>query len=92
MVRYKPIAVVLAAVALGSGLGAGILRVSTPAPRRRSSVRRLQYPLLRPDDQLRQLVTPAVRDSVVEITVTGAAQGTPFGGGEQQRGQGSDSS
>ena len=90
MQRYKPIAVVLAAVALGTGLGAGVYAALDPGNTRTVIRETAAVPVAATTTTSSvNAVYEATRDAVVEITVTGAAQETPFGGGEQQRGQGS---
>jgi S1-C subfamily serine protease len=91
MPSYKPIAVVLAAVALGSGLGAGVYAALDPGNTRTVIRETAAEPVAATTTTSSvNSVYEAARDAVVEITVTGAAQETPFGGGpEQQRGQGS---
>lgn len=90
MFRYKSIAVVLAAVAAGSGLGAGVYAALDP-DNTRTVIRETAAEPVAATTTTNSVnsVYRAARDSVVEITVTGAAQETPFGGEEQQRGQGS---
>ncbi len=87
---YKPIAVVLAAVALGSGLGAGVYAALDPGTTQTVIRETAAEPVASTTTTSSvNSVYQASRDAVVEITVTGAVQETPFGGGEQQRGQGS---
>ena len=90
MLRYKPIAVVLAAVAAGSGLGAGVYAALDPDTTR-TVIRETAAEPVAATSTTNSVnsVYRATRDAVVEITVTGAAEPTPFGGEEQQRGQGS---
>jgi S1-C subfamily serine protease len=90
MLRYKPIAVVLAAVAAGSGLGAGVYAALDPETTR-TVIRETAAEPVAATSTTNSVnsVYRATRDAVVEITVTGAAEPTPFGGEEQQRGQGS---
>jgi S1-C subfamily serine protease len=90
MLRYKPIAVVLAAVAAGSGLGAGVSAALDPETPR-TVLRGAEAEPVAATSTTNSVnsVYRATRDAVVEITVTGAAEPTPFGGEEQQRGQGS---
>ena len=90
MLRYKPIAVVLAAVALGTGLGAGVYAALDPG-NTQTVIRETAAEPVAATSTTNSVnsVYRATRDAVVEITVTGAAEPTPFGGEEQQRGQGS---
>jgi S1-C subfamily serine protease len=90
MLRYKPIAIVLAAVAAGSGLGAGVYAALDPDTTR-TVIRETAAEPVAATSTTNSVnsVYRATRDAVVEITVTGAAEPTPFGGEEQQRGQGS---
>jgi S1-C subfamily serine protease len=90
MFRYKPIAVVLAAVAAGSGLGAGVYAALDPG-QTQTVIRETAAEPVAATSTTNSVnsVYRQARDSVVEITVTGAAEPTPFGGEEQQRGQGS---
>jgi S1-C subfamily serine protease len=90
MLRYKPIAVVLAAVAAGSGLGAGVYATLDPSTTT-TVVRETAAEPVAATSTTSSLnsVYRQARDSVVEITVTGAAEPTPFGDGQQPRGQGS---
>src|SRR5215218_3556741 len=90
MLRYKPIAVVLAAVAAGSGLGAGVYAALDPGNTQTVIRETAAQPVAATTTTSSvNSVYRSARDAVVEITVTGAVQQTPFGGGEQQRGQGS---
>src|SRR5918994_1727599 len=90
MFRYRPIAVVLAAVAAGSGLGAGVYAALDPGTTRTVIRETAAEPVAATTTTGSvNSVYRAARDAVVEITVTGAVEETPFGGGEQQRGQGS---
>jgi S1-C subfamily serine protease len=90
MLRYKPIAVVLAAVAAGSGLGAGVYAALDPGNTQTVIRETAAEPVAATTTTSSvNSVYRTARDAVVEITVTGAPQETPFGGGEQQRGQGS---
>jgi S1-C subfamily serine protease len=90
MLRYKPIAVVLAAVAAGCGLGAGVYAALDPG-NTQTVIRETAAEPVAATSTTNSVnsVYRATRDAVVEITVTGAAEPTPFGGEEQQRGQGS---
>jgi S1-C subfamily serine protease len=90
MLRYKPIAVVLAAVAAGSGLGAGVYATLDPSTTTTVVRETAAEPVAATSTTSSvNSVYRQARDSVVEITVTGAAEATPFGDGQQQRGQGS---
>jgi S1-C subfamily serine protease len=90
MLRYKPIAVVLAAVAAGSGLGAGVYATLDPSTTTTVVRETAAEPVAATSTTSSvNSVYRQARDSVVEITVTGAAEPTPFGDGEQPRGQGS---
>ena len=90
MFSYKPIAVVLAAVAAGSGLGAGVYAALDPDTTRTVIRETAAEPVVATTTTSSvNSVYRATRDAVVEIGVTGAAVETPFGGEEQQRGQGS---
>jgi S1-C subfamily serine protease len=90
MVRYKPIAVVLAAVAAGSGLGAGVYATLDPSTTTTVVRETAAEPVAATSTTSSvNSVYRQARDSVVEITVTGAAEPTPFGDGQQPRGQGS---
>jgi S1-C subfamily serine protease len=90
MLRYKPIAVVLAAVAAGSGLGAGVYATLDPSTTTTVVRETAAEPVAATSTTSSvNSVYRQARDSVVEITVTGAAEQTPFGDGQQQRGQGS---
>jgi len=90
MLRYKPIAVVLAAVAAGSGLGAGVYAALDPGTTRTVIRETAAEPVAATSTTSSiNAVWRTARDSVVEITVAGASAETPFGGSEQQRGQGS---
>ena len=90
MFNYKPIAVVLAAVAAGSGLGAGVYAALDPDTTRTVIRETAAEPVVATSSTSSvNSVYRTARDAVVEITVTGAVQATPFGGEEGQRGQGS---
>jgi S1-C subfamily serine protease len=90
MLRYKPIAVVLAAVAAGSGLGAGVYATLDPSTTTTVVRETAAEPVAATSTTSSvNSVYRQARDSVVEITVTGAAEPTPFGDGQQPRGQGS---
>jgi S1-C subfamily serine protease len=91
MLRYKPIAVVLAAVAAGSGLGAGVYAALDPGTNTRTVIRETAGESVAASSTTSSVnsVYREARDSVVEITVTGAPEATPFGGDQQPRGQGS---
>ena len=86
MSRHKPIAVVLAAVAAGSGLGAGVYAALDPGNTRTVIRETAAEPVAATTTTSSvNSVYRQARDSVVEITVTGTAEPTPFGGEEQQR-------
>jgi S1-C subfamily serine protease len=90
MPSYKPIAVVLAAALAGSGVGAGVYAALDPATDTRTVVRETAGEPVAATTEPTGVngVYRAARDSVVEITVAGAAEDTPFEGPEP-RGQGS---
>jgi putative serine protease PepD len=91
MPSYKPIAVVLAAVLAGSGLGAGVYAALDPGTQTTTVVREANAEPVASTPQTNSVnaVYRAARDAVVEITVAGAPEEAPFGDGPQQRGQGS---
>lgn len=90
MLKYKPIAVVLAAVAAGSGLGAGVYAALDPGNTQTVIRETAAEPVAATSTTSSvNSVYRQAGDSVVEISVTGAAEPTPFGGEEQQSGQGS---
>ena len=91
MLTYKPIAVVLAAVLAGSGLGAGVYAALDPDSQTTTVVRETAAEPVAATTQTNSVnaVYQAARDAVVEITVAGAPEETPFGDGPQRRGQGS---
>jgi putative serine protease PepD len=90
MPSYKPIAVVLAAALAGSGVGAGVYAALDPGTDTRTVVRETAGEPVAATTEPTGVngVYRAARDSVVEITVAGAAEDTPFEGPEP-RGQGS---
>jgi S1-C subfamily serine protease len=90
MLSYKPIAVVLAAALAGSGVGAGVYAALEPGTETRTVVQDTGGEPVVAASEPRSVnsVYQAARDSVVEITVAGAAEETPFEGPEP-RGQGS---
>jgi S1-C subfamily serine protease len=90
MPSYKPIAVVLAAALIGIGVGAGAYSALDPDPETRTVVQATGAEPVVAQAEPRSVngVYQAARDSVVEVTVAGAAQDTPFEGPEP-RGQGS---
>jgi S1-C subfamily serine protease len=91
MLTYKPIAVVLAAVLAGSGLGAGVYAALDPDTQTTTVVREPAEPIAATSETNSvSAVYQAARDAVVEITVAGLPEATPFGDAPQQpRGQGS---
>jgi S1-C subfamily serine protease len=91
MLTYKPIAVVLAAVLAGSGLGAGVYAALDPDTETRTVVRETAAEPVAATTETNSVsaVYQAARDAVVEITVAGVPEATPFGDEPQQRGQGS---
>jgi S1-C subfamily serine protease len=89
MPSYKPVAVVLAAALVGSGVGAGVYAALDPDTETRTVVRETGEPVAATNDPSSvNGVYRAARESVVEITVAGASEDTPFEGPEP-RGQGS---
>jgi putative serine protease PepD len=90
MPSYKPIAVVLAAALAGSGVGAGVYAALDPGTETRTIVQDTGAEPVVATAEPRSVnsVYQAARDSVVEITVAGASEETPFEGPEP-RGQGS---
>jgi S1-C subfamily serine protease len=90
MRHYKPIAVVLAAALAGIGVGAGVYAALDPSTETRTVVQATGAEPVVASSEPRSVNTvyQAARDSVVEITVAGAAAETPFEGPEP-RGQGS---
>ena len=75
MPSYKPIAVVLAAVALGSGLGAGVYAALDPGNTQTIIRETAAVPVSATTTTSSvNSVYEATRDAVVEITVTGAGQ------------------
>jgi S1-C subfamily serine protease len=90
MRHYKPIAVVLAAALAGIGVGAGVYAALDPSTETRTVVQATGAEPVVQSAEPRSVnsVYQSARDSVVEITVAGAAEDTPFEGPEP-RGQGS---
>jgi putative serine protease PepD len=90
MPSYKPIAVVLAAALIGIGVGAGAYSALDPDTETRTVVQATgaEPVVAQAEPRSVNAVYQAARDAVVEITVAGAAQETPFEGPEP-RGQGS---
>jgi S1-C subfamily serine protease len=89
MPSYKPVAVVLAAALVGAGAGAGVYAALDPDTQTRTIIRETGEPVAAtPEPSSVNGVYRAARDSVVEITISGAPQDTPFEGPEP-RGQGS---
>jgi S1-C subfamily serine protease len=91
MFRHKPIAVVLAAALAGTGLGAGVYAALDPDTHTTTVVREAPAEPVEATSSPTSVssVYQAARESVVEITVAGASQETPFGEAPQPRGQGS---
>jgi S1-C subfamily serine protease len=89
--NYKPIAVVLAAALAGSGLGAGVYAALDPGNGTGPIVREAASEPVAATTEANTVnsVYRAARDAVVEITVAGVPEQTPFGDGRQPRGQGS---
>jgi putative serine protease PepD len=88
MPSYKPVAVVLAAALAGAGAGAGVYAALDPDTETRTVVRAGEPVAATSEPDSVNGVYRAARDSVVEITVAGASEDTPFEGPEP-RGQGS---